>query len=55
MYDNNRINLYKNISESQKKIREKYLKFKRGIEDIKDSVSYVFKPIINPLNELVYD
>ena len=48
-----RINLHKQISDSQKILREKFKKFKRGEHHVQDKVSKVFKPIIEPLNKLV--
>ena len=48
-----RINLHKQISTSQKILREKFMKFKRGEHQVQDKVNKVFKPIIEPLNKLV--
>lgn len=48
-----RANLHEQIAESQKILREKFKKFKKGEYDIEDGVSKTFKPIIEPLNKLV--
>ena len=48
-----RLNLHKQIAESQKILREKFKKFKKGEYDIEDGITKTFKPIIQPLNELV--
>ena len=48
-----RINLHKQISDSQKILREKFKKFKQGEHYVQDKVNKVFKPIIEPLNKLV--
>ena len=48
-----RLNLHKQIAESQKILREKFKKFKKGEYDIEDGITKTFKPIIQPLNKLV--
>lgn len=52
MYQN-RINLHKQISDSQKILREKYKKFKKDEDFVEQNVSKVLKPVIQPLNQLV--
>ena len=48
-----RANLHKQIAESQRIIREKFKKFKKGEHDIEDNITKTLKPIIQPLNKLV--
>lgn len=48
-----RANLHKQIAESQKILREKFKKFRKGVYDVEDDVTKTFKPIIQPLNKLV--
>ena len=48
-----RANLHEQIAESQKILREKFKKFKKGVYDIEDDVTKTLKPIIQPLNKLV--
>ena len=48
-----RANLHEEIAESQKILREKFKKFKKGVFDVQDDVTKTLKPIIQPLNKLV--
>ena len=53
--DSKRLKLYQEIADSQKILREKYKRFRRGAQDIEQEVNQVFKPIIEPLHRLVDD
>ena len=44
--------LLKQIDESRKAIRQKHLQLKVGLSDVQDEVTKVFKPIVQPLNQI---
>lgn len=44
--------ILKQIDESRKAIKQKHLQLKHGLRDIQDDVAKIFKPIIQPLNQI---
>ena len=44
--------LLQQIADSRAAIRQKHLQLKHGLHDVQEQVSKVFKPIVDPLNEI---